>query len=78
MLVVAGLSYGCSKAVVLVTKRNLMGHSVDKNGMSCDPEQTKSIVEFAPLKDKSHVHMFLGSANWVRRYLAPTLPVSRC
>ena len=28
-------------------------------------------MEFAPLKDVSQVRQFVGSSNWVRRYLLP-------
>ena len=72
--ILAGFSFGTAKAVVLVTKGSLLGHIVDRNGISGDPEKSKAIDEFAPLKDKSNVQMFLGSASAVRRYLAPHYP----
>ena len=69
--ILAGFSYGISKAFIMVTKGSLLGHQVDRNGSSHEGERTQAIQEFAPLKDITQVRQFVGSTNWVRRYLLP-------
>ena len=67
--ILAGFSYGVSKAVMIVPEGQLLGHRVSRRGSSHDPEKTQAINDFAPLKDVSQVRQFIGSTNWVRRYL---------
>ena len=69
--ILAGFSYGINKAYIAVTKGSLLGHQVDRNGSSHEGERTQAIQEFAPLKDVTQVRQFVGSTNWVRRYLLP-------
>ena len=69
--IVAGFSFGTSKAHVVVTEGGLLGHHVSRNGSEHDPEKTQAIDEFAVLKDATQVRQFVGSTNWVRRYLFP-------
>ena len=70
--IVSGFSFGVSKAFVCRTSGGLLGHLVSRTGASMDPERIQAIVEFPPLKDASQVRQFIGSTNWVRRYLTPT------
>ena len=67
----AGFSYGVSKAFLVVMEGSLLGHSVGREGSRHDDEKTEAIEKFAPLKDVSQVRQFIGSTNWVRRYLCP-------
>ena len=70
--IVSGFSFGVSKAFVCRTSGGLLGHQVSRTGASTDPERIQAIVDFPPLKDASQVRQFIGSTNWVRRYLTPT------
>ena len=65
----AGFSYGVDKANMIVQEGTLLGHKVSREGSAHDPEKTEAIENLAPLKDVSHVRQFVGSTNWVRRYL---------
>ena len=59
---------------MIVTKGSLLGHIVGRFGSSHDPERTKAIDELAPLKDVSQIRQFVGSTNWIRRYLFSVYP----
>ena len=67
--IVAGFSYGTSKAKLAVTEGQLLGHIVGRHGASADPERTQAIREFAPLKDQTQVRQLIGCTNWVRWYM---------
>ena len=69
--IVAGFSYGVEKGNIMVTEGTLLGHRVSREGASHDPDKTKAIDDFAPLKDVQQIRQFVGSTNWVRRYLFP-------
>ena len=68
--IVAGFSFGISKAQIAVIKGKLQGHIVGRFGAAADAEKTQAIREFAPLKEKQHIQQFLGCTNWVRWYLS--------
>ena len=53
--IVAGFSYGVDKAQVAVTSGKLLGHVVCRTGASAESDRVQAIVEFAPLKEPSHV-----------------------
>jgi len=67
--ILAGFSYGCDKAEVLVSNGKLLGHMVGHFGSRPDGERVAAVVNFAPLKEKVHVQQFLGCTNWLRWYL---------
>ena len=69
--IMAGFSYGINKAFIMVTEGSLLGHKVDRYGSSHEGERIQAIQEFAPLKDVTQVRQFVGSTNWVKRYLLP-------
>ena len=68
--IVAGFSYGVDKAQVAVIAGKLLGHMVSRSGASAESDRVQAIVEFAPLKEPSHVRQFVGCTNWIRWYLA--------
>ncbi len=70
--ILSGFSFGVNKAQIVVRQGGLLGHIVGRFGAKPDGERTQAIDEFAPLKEPSHVRQFVGSSNWVRRYLAVT------
>ena len=55
----------------MVQEGNLLGHTVGREGSCHDSDKTQAINDFAPLKDITQVRQFVGSTNWVRRYLLP-------
>ena len=65
----SGFSYGTKKAKLVTTEGNLLGHVIGREGSRHDPEKTQAIDEFPPLKNEQHIRQFVGSTNWVRRYL---------
>ena len=67
--ITAGFSFGVNKAQVCVIEGKLLGDHVSRRGAEPDPERTQAIDEFAPLKEVTHIRQFVGSTNWVRRYL---------
>ena len=67
--IVSGFSVGIGKAQIAVTKGLLLGHVVQRSGVSQDPEKTQAIRDFAVLRDPSHVRQFLGSTNWIRLFM---------
>jgi hypothetical protein len=58
----AGFSYGCDKASVCKTEGKLLGHYVSRNGTRADGEAVQAIRDFAPLKEKLHIHDYLAIA----------------
>jgi len=70
--IVSGFSYGVNKADLVAQKGSLLGHKVSREGSSHEEERTQAINDFAPLKDVTQVRQFVGSTNWVRRYLLPS------
>ena len=44
---------------------------MNRDGSTHDSEKTDAIRDFAPLHDATQVRQFVGSTNWVRRYLYP-------
>ena len=69
--VLAGFSYGINKAFMVAIEGSLLGHHVSREGSSHQAEKTDAIRKFSPLHDVSQVRQFVGSTNWVRRYLLP-------
>ena len=67
----AGFSFDVDEALVLVADASLLGHHVRGNGSDHEPEKIQAIDDFAPLAEVTQVKQFVGSSNWVRRYLAP-------
>ena len=67
--IVFGFSYGVSKAELVRTGGKLLGHLIGRDGSSPDPERSRAVQEFAPLREKLHVQQFLGCSNWLRTYL---------
>ena len=51
------------------TGGKLLGHLIGRDGSSPDPERSRAVQEFAPLREKLHVQQFLGCSNWLRTYL---------
>ena len=72
--ILSGFSYGINKAFVMMSDGSLLGHRVNRNGATVEPERTAAIAGFAPLKDVTQLRQFLGCTNWVRHYLAVTYP----
>ena len=70
--IVSGFSYGVNKADLVTQKGSLLGHKVSREGSSHEEERTQAINDFAPLKDVTQLRQFVGSTNWVRRYLLPS------
>ena len=70
--ILAGFSFGVDKANVLVSTASLLGHRVSRYGSDHEPEKTQAIDGFAPLTEQTQIRQFIGSTNWVRRYLPPT------
>ena len=56
---------------MVVIEGSLLGHHVSREGSSHQEEKTDAIRKFSPLHDVSQVRQFVGSTNWVRRYLLP-------
>ena len=46
--IIAGFSYGVSKASVMVSEGKLLGHTVNREGCGHDPERTQAVDEFPP------------------------------
>ena len=69
--ILAGFSFGISKAFMIVKEGSLLGHKVSREGSEHQSEKTDAIRLFAPLHDATQVRQFVGSTNWVRRYLLP-------
>ena len=67
--ILTGFSFGIEKAKLFAIMGELLGDIVDRNGRRPSGERVKSIQNFPPLKDKTHVQQFLGCSNWVRYYL---------
>ena len=47
----------------------MLGRVVSRHGATCEPERVNAIVDFAPLREPSHVKQFAGSTNWIRWFL---------
>ena len=69
--ILAGFSYGVGKAFIAVTEGSLLGHKVNREGSHHEEEKTEAIMKFPPLLNESMIRQFVGSTNWVRRYLLP-------
>ena len=69
--VLAGFSYGVGKAFIAVIEGSLLGHKVNREGSHHEKERTEAIAKFPPLLNESMIRQFVGSTNWVRRYLLP-------
>ena len=69
--ILAGFSFGINKAFMIVKEGSLLGHKVSREGSEHQSEKTDAIRLFAPLHDATQVRQFVGSTNWVRRYLLP-------
>ena len=67
--IVVGFSFGVNKAHVAATQGKLLGHVISRDGCCPDPDRTKAVQDFPPLREKLHVQQFLGCANWLRIYL---------
>ena len=69
--ILAGMTFGIEKACVAVVEGELLGHVVGRSGARSNPERTKAVAGFPPLKEKLHIQQFLGCTNFLRNYLPP-------
>ncbi|WCJ43918.1 Transposon Tf2-6 polyprotein [Euphorbia peplus] len=58
------------KCVFGVTSGKLLGHIVSDKGIEIDPEKVKAITEMPPSKIEKEVQAFLGSIQYVSRFIA--------
>ena len=58
--ILAGFSYGVSKASIMVQEGSLLGHVVGREGSRHEEEKTEAIDKFAPLKDVTQIRQFVG------------------
>lgn len=64
--IVAGMTFGIDKASVAVVEGELLGHVVGRSGARSNPERTRAVAGFPPLKEKLHIQQFLGCTNFLR------------
>jgi hypothetical protein len=64
-----GISLNPKKCLFVVSKGNILGHIVNKEGIYIDPERVKAINELNPLTSKKGVQSFFGKINFVRRFV---------
>lgn len=69
--IIAGMTFGIDKASVAVVEGELLGHVVGRSGARSNPERTRAVAGFPPLKEKLHIQQFLGCTNFLRNYLPP-------
>ena len=69
--VMSGMSYGLEKACLAVTEGSLLGHRVGRNGLRVQPDKTRAVTAFPPLRERLHVQQFLGCTNFLRFYTPP-------
>ena len=67
--IVFGFSFGVAKAEICVENGKLLGHIIGRSGTQPDLERCQAVVDFPPLKEKTHIQQFLGCGNWLRGYL---------
>jgi len=67
--ILTGFSFGCDKAFVAVTKGELLGDVVGREGRDPNGERVAAIVGFPPLKNVQQVQQFLGCTNWLRFFM---------
>lgn len=65
----AGLQMNVEKCNFCQQKLKYLGHIVDENGISTDPEKVQSIVDFPTPKSAKGVRSFLGLASWYRKFV---------
>lgn len=64
----AGLTLNPDKCEFEVNKVIFLGHVVDKNGISADPEKIKAIREFPAPRNRKEVKSFLGVVQWLGKF----------
>jgi hypothetical protein len=64
-----GISLNPKKTIFIVSEGILLGHIISKDGISVDPERTKSILQIAPPHSKRSMQSFFDRINFVRRFV---------
>lgn len=67
-LVEAGLTLNSEKCVFTVDRVTFLGHVIDKDGISADPEKIRAISEFPAPRNRKEVKSFLGVVQWLGKF----------
>ena len=58
-----------SKCFFADTQVSFLGHRITADGISPDPERTKTLLNYRPPKDKTEIKSFLGFTGFYRRFI---------
>jgi hypothetical protein len=64
-----GISLNPKKSVFIVEQGNLLGFIVSRDVMIIDPKRNRDISKLSPPSSKNAMQSFLGSINFVRRFV---------
>ena len=65
----AGLRAKLAKCRFEVPRIEFLGHVVDKEGVSTDPEKTQAVRDWNPPKTVKQLQAFLGFINFYRKFI---------
>ena len=64
------------KSVFHVYKIKYLGYIITKNGVKINPEKISIIIEWPTPKNVSEIQLFLGFANFYRRFIKKYLEIA--
>ena len=64
----AGATLNQQKCEFSKSKITFLGHVIDANGITADPEKTKAIVEMSPPANVPELRRFFGMANQLGKF----------
>lgn len=66
----AGLTINLKKSTFCLEEIKFLGHIVNTNGISADPEKVHSIQQYPVPKNLKEVQRFLGMSGWYHRFVS--------
>ena len=73
----AGVTLNAEKCELGKTSLKFLGHCIDKNGVSADPEKTAAICQMTPPRSVSDLRRFMGMVNQLGKFYPIIAEISK-
>lgn len=65
----SGLTLSREKCKFCQSELKYLGYVVDEQGLHCDPDKVKAILEIPTPKNPTEIRRLIGTASWYRRFI---------